>query len=87
MSREIKIAENIVALRKKHNVTQEQLAEAINVSPKTVAKWELSISYPNASKLSLIADFFHVSLEYLFYGCESSNNRKIRVKAPIEYPN
>ena len=87
MSREVKIAENIVALRKKHNVTQEQLAEAINVSPKTVAKWELSITCPNASKLALIADYFHVSLEYLFYGYESGKNRNIRVKVPIEYPN
>ena len=70
MSKTIKIAENIHALRKKYRVTQEQLAEFLNVSPQAVSKWENGACQPDTDTIARIADYFHVSIDYLFYGTE-----------------
>ncbi len=64
----IKIGEVITALRKKHNVTQEQLAEGLLVSPQAISKWENGACLPDTCTLPLIADFFGVSVDYLFRG-------------------
>lgn len=38
------ISEKILSLRKAHNLTQEQLAEQINVSRQSVSKWKSGVS-------------------------------------------
>ena len=72
--REINIAKNITDLRKKKDRTQEQLAQALNVSPQAVSKWETNTSQPDIQTLPLIADYFGVSIDYLFYGQDISYN-------------
>ncbi len=62
------IANNIAELRKQAGVTQEQLAVAINVSSQAVSKWETNTCQPDTMTLPLIAAYFHVSIDYLFYG-------------------
>lgn len=52
-------------LRKEHNVTQETLAAYLGVSPQAVSKWENG-SYPDGDLLPKIADFFGVSIDYLY---------------------
>lgn len=52
-------------LRIKHNLTQEQLAEFIRVSPQAVSKWENNISYPDVSLLPMLANFFQVTTDEL----------------------
>lgn len=52
-------------LRKEHNVTQETLAAHLGVSPQAVSKWE-NVSYPDGDLLPKIADFFGVSIDYLY---------------------
>ena len=60
---------NIKTLRKQMNITQEQLAQALNVSSQAVSKWKTHISYPDITLLPAIADFFGVSIDFLFgYG-------------------
>ena len=66
--KKINISENIADLRKKKGVTQEQLATALNISPQAVSKWETNISQPDTQTLPFIADYFRVSIDYLFYG-------------------
>lgn len=66
--KEINITKNITNLRKKKNITQEQLAVALNISPQAVSKWETNVSLPDTLTLPLIAEFFGVSIDYLFYG-------------------
>lgn len=56
---------NFKAMRKKHALTQEQLAEAFGVSCQAVSKWETDSSYPDISLLPIIADYFGVSVDYL----------------------
>lgn len=53
------------SLRKEKKVTQEQLAQKLGVSPQAVSKWENG-SYPEGDLLPAIADFFDVSIDYLY---------------------
>ncbi len=66
--KEINISKNIADLRKKKGITQEQLAVALNISPQAVSKWETNTSQPDTQTLPLIAEFFDVSIDFLFYG-------------------
>lgn len=59
------VAKNIIDLRRKRNVTQAELAEALNYSDKAVSKWERAESLPDISVLKNIADFFAVTVDYL----------------------
>lgn len=70
--KEINISKNISDLRKKKGITQEQLAVGLNVSPQAVSKWETNTSQPDTQTLPLIADYFGVSIDYLFYGQDIS---------------
>ena len=72
--REISISNNISDLRKKKGITQEQLAIALNISPQAVSKWETNTSQPDTQMLPLIAKYFEVSIDYLFYGDEYAYN-------------
>ena len=60
------IANNIVELRKKNNMTQLELAEKLNYSDKAISKWERGESYPDCSLLLPIARLFSVTLDELF---------------------
>ena len=66
--KEISIAKNITELRKKNGMTQEQLAAVLNVSPQAVSKWETGACQPDFQTIPLLAEQFHVSIDYLFYG-------------------
>lgn len=68
--KEMNISKNISILRKQKGITQEQLALALNISPQAVSKWETNTSQPDTQTLPLIADYFGVSIDYLFYGRE-----------------
>ena len=62
----INLGNKIRALRKKKGITQEQFAEALNLSPQAISKWELGIGYPDVAHLPVIAAYFGVSLDVLF---------------------
>ena len=62
---EIMIGENIKRLRTDRNITQEQLAEALNVSSVAVSKWERCDSMPDISMLPRLAYYFQVSIDEL----------------------
>lgn len=56
---------HIRELRKAKNFSQEQLAEAMGVSPASVSKWETGQSLPELPTLVALADFFEVSVDAL----------------------
>lgn len=62
-------------LRLEHNLTQPQLAEAIGNHAKTVVRWENGQSEPSAFYLVKLANFFHVSTDYLL-GLEDDLGQK-----------
>lgn len=61
-------SENLQILRKGRNISQEKLAEELNVSRQTVGKWENGVSCPEAECLIEISDFFGVSIDTLLKG-------------------
>ena len=58
----------IKELREKYHLTQAELAEKLNVSDKTVSKWETAKGYPDISLLDPIAKVFNVSITELLSG-------------------
>lgn len=63
--------ERLRKLRRDYNITQTALAEFIGVVPSAVGKYErLPNSYPSVDALIKIADYFHVSIDYLLRGTE-----------------
>ncbi|MBQ8132165.1 MAG: helix-turn-helix transcriptional regulator [Bacilli bacterium] len=61
----MKINEKIYSLRKEHNLSQEELADKLNVSRQTVSKWELGDSCPDFDKIVPLCELFGISTEEL----------------------
>ena len=59
-------SENLKSIRKKQNITQEQLADILSVSRQAISKWESGAVYPETETLLMISKEFNVSLDYLF---------------------
>ena len=57
--------DNLVQLRKITHMTQEDLAEKVNVSRQTLSKWETGESLPDIKKSKLLAEVFGVTLDDL----------------------
>lgn len=70
-------SENLRLLRKEKNLSQEQLAELLNVSRQAVSKWEQGSGYPETEKLVLIAKKLNLSLDYLLLETETCNDNQI----------
>lgn len=60
------LGSKIKELRTAENLTQEKLAEELNVSFQSISRWENGISTPDISLIPTIARFFGVSTDYLF---------------------
>ncbi|MPN35909.1 hypothetical protein SDC9_183412 [bioreactor metagenome] len=58
-------------LRKKNNLTQEDLSIQLKVSRQTISNWERGFSQPDMENLHLIARFFKVPISYLIDGSDS----------------
>ena len=52
-------------LRNKKNISQEDLAEVLDVSRQSISKWENDKAYPEMTRLLFMSDYFDVSLDYL----------------------
>ena len=70
--------DNLVNLRKFHDMTQEELAEKVNVSRQSIAKWESGDAVPDLEKCKLLSEIFGVSLDDLA-NYEAENNMGINV--------
>ena len=57
--------DNLIELRKIHEMSQEELADIIGVSRQTLSKYETGESLPDIEKCKLIADAFGVSIDDL----------------------
>lgn len=62
----IGLGQKIKELRKIKGLTQEGLAEKLNMSGQAISKWETGDSYPDMELIPVIANFFGVSLDTLF---------------------
>ncbi len=76
-------SENLKAVRKERNVTQEQLAEMLEVSRQAISKWESGGGYPETEKLILLSRKLNVSLDYLL---NEKSNIEERNKSVVYAP-
>lgn len=60
--------ENLQFYRKKREMTQEQLAEQLDVSRQTISKWEAGTSYPEMEKILQLCDLFSCDMDTLLRG-------------------
>ena len=75
-----KIGKFIAICRKEQNFTQEQLAEQLGVSNKSISRWETGNSMPDYSILSDLCKKLNISINELF-SCERLTNNKYKEKA------
>ena len=71
----MKLSEKIKTYRKTFDLSQEELAEKLNVSRQVITKWETEGGLPEISNLKALAELFNISIDYLL------DEEKI-----IEYP-
>ena len=71
-------------LRKERGITQEDLAEKLNVSSRTISRWETGSNMPDISLLIEIADFFDVSIPEIINGERKSEKMNEEVKEVAE---
>ena len=62
------IAENLISLRKNKNLTQQELADLINVSDKTISKQENDLGLPSVDILPKLIKVLETSLDYIISG-------------------
>ena len=72
----MEFAKNLRELRRKKNLTQEQLANLVNVSGQAVSKWETSDTLPDTALLPEIAKALDTSIDALF-SYRSSDNMNV----------
>ncbi len=86
-------AENLKQLRKEKQLSQEELAEILDVSRQAVSKWEQGIGYPEVEKLLLLSSKLNISLDHLMATevTQESNTQNrniigtITITSPIEH--
>lgn len=64
----------IAELRKKQNMTQQDLANKLNITGKAVSKWERGLSYPDITSISKIANILEVDPSRLISTCKKEDN-------------
>lgn len=69
-----RVGELIFRLRKEKGMTQKQLADMMNISDKTISKWERGLGCPDVSLLRELSQIFNVYVEKILSGELESNN-------------
>lgn len=69
------IGNRIAELRKQNNISQGQLAQALNVTRQAVSKWENDLAVPDALKMIHLADLLDTDIEYLSTGRRNFGRR------------
>ena len=63
-------SEKLLALRKANDLTQEQLAEKLDVSRQSISKWESGQAVPELEKIVALSTVFSVTTDYLLKSSE-----------------
>lgn len=72
----INLGEKLKSLRKEKNISQEKLAQYLNISFQAVSKWENSSTYPEIELLPELARFFRITVDELL-GAEQIDEKKL----------
>ena len=86
-----KVGSFLKELRKEQNLTQEQFAEQLGVSGRSVSRWETGINMPDISLLVEIAEFYDVSISEIIDGERKSEKMNKELEETVlkvaEYSN
>ena len=80
------LGQNIARLRTQKNLSQGDLADALEVSRQSVSKWETDASIPELDKLLRLAELFGVTLDELVKGelrAAKRRTRRARERTPL----
>lgn len=82
----MKLCDNLQKLRKEHHMSQEQLAEKLNVSRQAVSKWESNQTYPEMDKIIAMTKIFDCTMDELVNADEiKKKDKDIKRKSVLEY--
>ena len=70
------LGERIYKLRTEKNLSQGELADALEVSRQSISKWETNGSVPELDKLVKLSEIFDISLDELITGKEKAEGQK-----------
>lgn len=70
----MKLNEKLLNLRKQKGLSQQELANQLNVSRQSVSKWELNESEPSLNNIIVLSEIFNVSTDYLLKETENQSN-------------
>jgi transcriptional regulator with XRE-family HTH domain len=79
----VKIGAFLQALRKEKGLTQEQIAEQIGVSRRTVSRWETGSNMPDLDVLMELSDFYAVDLREILNGERKSEHMNEELKETV----
>lgn len=68
----MELPSRLYELRKRYGLSQEKLAEALNVSRQSVSRWELGTASPSVENLAAISALYQMSLDELLGGTGTS---------------
>ena len=71
------LSEKLKLLRKKKDLTQEQLADYMGVSPQAVSRWETGVTSPDISALPMLSDLFEITVDELLGVNEAEKQKEI----------
>ncbi|MBS4539441.1 helix-turn-helix domain-containing protein [Clostridium sp. D2Q-11] len=72
-----KIGKLILRIRKEKNMTQKEVADAMNISDKTISKWERGLGCPDVSLLRELSHILGVNIEKILLGDLESNDADV----------
>lgn len=75
-----KIGKFIAELRKEQNMTQEEFAEKLGVTNKSVSRWENGKTLPDLSMITILAKEFHVDISEILNGRKMSTDELIELR-------
>ena len=74
----VKMGEKIKELRRRDGRKQEDLANALGVSPQAISRWEANGGYPDMELIPAIANYFNISIDELF-GYSKDREEKLKI--------
>lgn len=80
----MKLADQLRTLRKKHNFSQEKVAEKLGVIKQAVSKWENERGYPDMDNLVILSELYEITLDELIKG-DKTFQKKIKIDAKDDH--
>ncbi|HCT1264222.1 TPA: helix-turn-helix domain-containing protein [Staphylococcus aureus] len=82
----MKFHEKLKQERKKLNLSQEDLANKINISRQSISKWELEKGYPNIETLIELSELFGITVDELLKGDDFLKNKIVEDGKKLKHP-